>query len=465
MTYLTILDLGFFNTAIRYIAKYKAKQDWDGLHGLIGMLLVIYSAISLVVLILSTILYFNIELVFGRAMTGAECETIRRCLVVVSINVALTFPLSVFKAAAIAYERYLFQRSMEVIRVIANFVLTIAVLLMGCRVYSLVIVTSVCNVVVLVAMMAYAFRSMRIRVVFHSWNRDMLNGIVSFSVLMFIVAMSSKLYWNSGQFILGAFGGASQVGLFSVGVQLSLMFAAICAGLISVFLPYVTRISIVDNSEKEISDLFIKVSRIQFFIATYIMAGFIVLGREFLKLWLGGSDSGEIYVISLILMVAIYIPNIQGLGNTILEARNHMKFRAIVYVSVALIAIVLQSLFSVEWGVIGCAVATLVAISLGMVIAMNIYWAKRERLNIKLFFFEILKMFPVFVVYSIAMHLILNVAISVNGMSGFFLKSALFSVGYLICMLLLMEKAEKSMLMSMVSRVVPRRKPIINGSV
>ena len=86
------------------------------------------------------------------------------------------------------------------------------------------------------------------------------------------------------------------------------------------------------------------------------------------------------------------VPLIQNLGITILQARNQMKFRSLLYVAIAIASLGISVPLAKQYGGIGCAVGTSLALIGGQIIAMNIYYYKKIHINIPLFWKEIGKM-------------------------------------------------------------------------
>lgn len=107
----------------------------------------------------------------------------------------------------------------------------------------------------------------------------------------------------------------------------------------------------------------------------FILSGFIVFGKYFIRFW-AGDGYGDAYTIALLFLVPLTIPLIQNLGITILQARNQMRFRSEVYVIIALISLGFQIPLAKYYGGIGCAMAIAGALTLGQIIVMNIYYHK-----------------------------------------------------------------------------------------
>ena len=145
------------------------------------------------------------------------------------------------------------------------------------------------------------------------------------------------------------------------------------------------------SSEREGSDLFIRTGRIQYIVMAFILTGFILFGRDFVRLW-AGNDYEEAYSIALLFFVPLTVPLIQNLGITILQARNQMKFRSLLYIIVALLSLGFSFPLAKKYGGIGCAWSTALALVLGHIVVMNIYYCKVIHIEIVRFWKEIGKM-------------------------------------------------------------------------
>lgn len=83
---------------------------------------------------------------------------------------------------------------------------------------------------------------------------------------------------------------------------------------------------------------------------------------------------------------------IQNLGITILQARNQMKFRSLLYIFIAAVSLIFQIILANQFGGLGCAISIAGALLLGQGLIMNIYYHKKQGLDILAFWREILKM-------------------------------------------------------------------------
>ena len=79
-----------------------------------------------------------------------------------------------------------------------------------------------------------------------------------------------------------------------------------------------------------------------------------------------------------------------------------MKFRSLLYIVIATIGLLFQILLAKKYGGMGCAIAIAVALLIGQGLVMNIYYKRKQGIDIVKFWKEILKMSIVPIVLTIA---------------------------------------------------------------
>lgn len=391
IAYLTVLDLGLGNAIVRYTAKFRAAGKTTEQYEMFGMFLVLYCAIGALAFLAGAGLYFNVDSMFGETMTVIELDRARIMMLILIFNLAFTFPMSIFGSIMTAYERFIFPKTINILRILLNTAIMIALLEMGYRAIAMVLLQTVFNVLTLTINYIYCKRKLNIKVYFGKFRWDFLREVAIYSFWIFLNAIMDRIYWSTGQFVLGAVSGTITVSVFAIAIQLQSMYMMFSTAISSVFLPKVTGMVTRNDNRKEISDLFIRTGRIQNIIMSMILFGFIVFGQQFIILWVGVEYAGAYYM-TLAFFVALYIPLIQNLGITILQARNQMKFRSLLYIVIAAFALVAEVVFSKMWGGLGCALAISAALLLGQGLIMNIYYHIKQHLNIVKFWKEIVKM-------------------------------------------------------------------------
>lgn len=389
--YLTILDLGFGNAIVRYTAKYRAEGKTDEQYKMFGMFLVLYIVIGVIAFCLGLCLYFNVDNMFSDTMTAVELEHARVMMLILIFNLAFTFPMSIFGSIMSAYERFVFPKIINIIRICLNTAIMIVLLNMGYKAVAMVSLMTVFNVLTLIINYIYCKRVLHVKIKYGKFQWGFLAEVSVYSLWIFLNAIMDKVYWSTGQFVLGAVAGTIAVSVFAVAIQLQSMYLQFSTAISSVFLPKVTSMVTLNAKDEDLSELFIRTGRIQNLIMSFILFGFIVFGQQFVKLW-AGEGYLNAYYMALAFFISLYVPLIQNMGITILQARNQMKFRSLLYIVLAFLALVFEVIFAKMWGGLGCALAVSIALLIGQGLIMNIYYQRVQHLNIVKFWKEIIKM-------------------------------------------------------------------------
>ena len=146
INYMSVMDLGFNNGIVNYTAKYRAVGKNADMRKLHGMFKIIFYGIGAVAVLIGAVLTLNVENFFGASMTAAELEKGKVIMAVLTVNMGLTFALSIYNAIIIAYERFIFVKLITIVRSLLNPLIMLPLLLVGGDSVTMVIVLSGVNV-------------------------------------------------------------------------------------------------------------------------------------------------------------------------------------------------------------------------------------------------------------------------------------------------------------------------------
>lgn len=444
--YLTVLDLGIGNAVIRYTAKFRAERKVKEQYEMFGMFLVVYFIIGFIALLLGIALYLNVDNMFGHTMNSTELEHARTMMLILIFNLVFTFPMSIFGSIITAYEHFIFPKVINILRIILNTVIMIILLSMGYKAVAMVVLSTIFNVATLLLNYLYCKRVLHIRIYWGHFEMNFIKEVAIYSFWILLSVLMDRIYWSTGQFVLGAVSGTIAVSVFAVAIQLETMYMAFSTAIASVFLPKVTALVTKDNNKKEISDLFIRTGRVQSIVMSFILLGFLVFGHQFIILWAGNAYA-DAYYMALMIFIALYVPVIQNLGVTILQARNEMKFRSLLYIVIAFVALVAEFVFAKIWGGIGCAVAISTALILGQGVIMNWYYMRKQYINILSFWKQILQMNFIPIIWSMIFMCIQREYMFTNSWTNLFIGIILYIIIYIpLCWFFSMNNYERNLL-------------------
>lgn len=458
IAYLTVLDLGFGNAIVRYTAKFRAEKKTEEQYEMFGMFFLLYLVIGIIAFGIGLGLYFNVGTLFGDTMTAVELGRARIMMLLLVANLAFTFPMSIWGSIIQAYEDFVFQKSLNIIRIILNTAVMICLLHFGYKAVAMVVVQTIFNVLTLVINFIYCRRKLNIHIYFRfkHFHWGFLKEVAIYSFWIFLNAIMDRVYWSTGQFVLGAMVGTVAVAVFAIAIQLEGMYMQFSTAISSVFLPKVTAMVATNRSRKEISDLFIRTGRIQYIVLAYILSGFIIFGRQFIELWAGAGYT-DAYIISLLFFIPLTVPLIQNLGITILQARNEMKFRSVLYIIIALVSLAMQIVLTRYFGGIGCAMGVSGALVVGQILIMNVYYRRRQDLDIKTFWKEISKMSIIPIVLIFSSMLVIRHFFALDSWGKLILGIAAFSLVYIpLFFRFSMTDEERNLFISMFHKIFAR---------
>ena len=458
IAYLTVLDLGFGNAIVRYTAKFRAEKKTEEQYEMFGMFFLLYLVIGIIAFGIGLGLYFNVGTLFGDTMTAVELGRARIMMLLLVANLAFTFPMSIWGSIIQAYEDFVFQKSLNIFRIILNTAVMICLLHFGYKAVAMVVVQTIFNVLTLVLNFIYCRRKLNIHIYFRfkHFHWGFLKEVAIYSFWIFLNAIMDRVYWSTGQFVLGAIVGTAAVAVFAIAIQLEGMYMQFSTAISSVFLPKVTAMVATNRSRKEISDLFIRTGRIQYIVLAYILSGFIIFGRQFIELWAGAGYS-DAYIISLLFFIPLTVPLIQNLGITILQARNEMKFRSVLYIIIALVSLAMQIVLTRYFGGIGCAMGVSGALVVGQILIMNVYYQRRQDLDIKTFWKEISKMSIIPIVLIFSSMLVIRHFFALDSWGKLILGIAAFSLVYIpLFFRFSMTDDERNLFISMFHKIFAR---------
>lgn len=432
VAYLSLLSFGFGSTILRYVSKYRAENNKDAEERVFGFFVLLYSVMAVLVMFCGFIIAGKVEMIFHRGLTELELIKMKTLVMIMAFNSALSFPLSVFSSIISAHEKYFFRKMVDMIATIAAPIANLIALYLGFASVGMAVTSTVLQSIMLPLNIFYCLSVIKIRPRFSRLPSGVIREMVNVSMFHFLASIVDMLFWSTDKVILGMLAGSVAVAVYNVGGTFNNMVMNLSTSISGVLAPRITGMAVKNASSDEWTEIFIRVGRIQFIIIGIVMSGFTVFGREFINLW-AGVDYSLAYWVAILTMFPLCIPLIQNTGITIVVAQNKHQFRSVVYLVIAMANVVSTYIVVPYAGIIGASVCSCVSYLLGQGIIMNIYYYKVTRINIPLFWLEILKM-AVIPAGMMVVGLVLLRAIEINNWWTFLLGVGIFSLCYALLM-------------------------------
>lgn len=457
VAYLGVLNFGFGSAYMRYYSRYKVKEDKEKIATLNGMFLTIFSIIGLIAVVAGTILALNTELIFGSELTSVELSKAKVLMMILVINLAISFPSIVFTSHITANEKFIFQKFVQMIKTVINPFVVLPVLLMGYGSIGMVVATTILNISIELIYVFYCVKKINMKFAFYNFDFKLMKEMTIFSSFIFMNLIIDQINWNVDKFILGRFHGTISVAVYGLAAQLNGYYLSIATTVSSVFIPRVHKLVAISDNNDELTKLFTRIGRIQFIILSLIATGLIFFGKPFISMW-AGENYNDSYPIVLLLIIPVTIPLIQNIGIEIQRAKNMHKFRSWIYLLIAIINLGISIPLTKIYGGVGAATGTAIALLVGNGLIMNWYNHVKVGLDMKYFWKEILNFVPAMVLPILA-GILINKFINFYNVIYFLGSGIIYVIIFSISMWFIgMNQYEKDLIGEPVSKILKKLK-------
>ncbi len=455
VAYLGILNFGFGSAYIRYYSQYKVINDRENIAKLNGMFLIVFSVIGLIAVLAGMLLVFNAEPILGSELSNIELQTAKILMMIMVVNIAFSFPNIVFSSYITANEQFVFQKFLQMIKVVANPFLILPVLFMGYGSIGMVIVMTILNISIEVLNAVFCFRKLDMKFSFRQFDLSLMREMSVFSSFIFMNMIIDQVNWNVDKFILGRFYGTISVAVYGLAAQLNIYYMSLSVTISSVFIPRVHKMFAVANDNQELTTLFTRVGRVQFILLSIISTGMIFFGQPFINMW-AGTNYNSSYPIALLLIIPVTVPLIQNMGIEIQRAKNMHQFRSWVYLFIAIVNVILTIPLAKAYGGVGAAAGTALSLIIGNGLIMNWYYHVKIGLNMKYFWKQIISFIPSLLL-PIIIGSLMCLYIDLYKMGTFLFYGSLYVIGFSASMWFLgMNQYEKDLVGKPVLRILKK---------
>ena len=358
--YFSIFDLGYGVAQVKFAAQYRARKDSRGLNEIISTLFFFFTLIGLAVLVVGTLVAFNLERFFN--VTPEQIATGRQVLLIITAYVAMGFPFSVFGGVVNGFQRHFLNGYVSIGASILVAIVNLAVLLAG---YGLVELVAATTAVRMLAYLGYrlnayrAYPALKIRASYIRIAR--LREVTGFSAFILVIDLANKLNYSTDTLVIGAFMSTAAIAIWSVAQRLITTTQVMTMQLNGSLFPIVVDIATLGEADK-LRQVFAQATKISFAMVIPVATGLVLLAEPLVSAWVGPSFAGSVPIIY-ILAAAVIIRVGNCTATTVLKGAGHHRLLAVANISMAVANLVLSIVLVRRFGLIGVAIGTLIPLA------------------------------------------------------------------------------------------------------
>lgn len=454
INYMSVMDLGFGNGIVVYTAKYRAEGRVEDERRLYGMFAVIFRVIGAVAVVIGIVITIFTDSIFGAHMTAEELSKARVLMGILTVNLGLTFPLSMYGSVIVAHEKFVFNKIVAILRIVLNPLIMIPILILGADSITIVSVMTAVSIACHFANYVFCKKKLGIDSKFKGFDGAIFREIVAYSAFIFIAEIVDKVNWSVDRIILGIVRGTEEVGIYGMASNYHQLVLQLSAAISGVMLPKITRMVAKREGDASLNREFIKTCRLQYYLVFLVTCGFVIFGHKFV-IFHSGADCEVSYYVAAILIVASMIPITQSVAISIIKAKNRFRFRAYIILGMALANVGASIPLAIRFGAVGSAVGTAVALVLANIAIMNIYYSKRCGIDIAGYWKNIgimtLKFLP-----AIGVSIAIKFIFPLNGIFELLAYGSVFTILYSAsAYLFVMNEYERGLVKKYLGKIIP----------
>lgn len=437
---LFVFDFGLSSAVTRFVSNYLAENRQDKVNNCLGLVYRLYFIIDIFLFLLLSGVYLFIPGIY-KELTPEEIEKFKVIYIMAASFSVVSLPFIPVNGILTANEKFTQIKLCDILhKVLVVSTMTI-VLLLGYGLYTLVMVNIWSGLIAFVAKSWCVFKYTKTTINISYFNKNELKELLGFSGWATIISLCKRLIFTISPTIWGFFCGSASIAVFGIANAIEGYVFYFADAISGMFLPRVSRVLIKENGS--ILPLMIKVGRIQLFIVSAIIIGFICIGNDFINLWVG-EQFNDCYICIILLIIPSFFQLPQEVGTQAIIVQNKVKEQAMVFIVMGLINILLGIFLTWQFGVLGMCVSVSISFFL-RTIGLDLIFYKILKIDIFSFFRKTFGNIGVSLIFSLIIGVGMNHFIISTNWLIFLVKVSLFIAIFCICSSFALNDYEKDL--------------------
>lgn len=352
-----LLDFGIAGAVTKYTAEYCARGENETAHRLIATALWLYTALGLLVILLSAAVAPLFPLIFNIA--PEQQNTAVWLVFLAGVGVGITIPCATTTAVLRGLQRFDLLNLIGVTATLLSAGATIVVLLAGGGVIGLVLVgIGVTLLTQIPAIWLIYLIAPELRFGWRGASRSLFRTVAAYSSSIFVMNLGGHLESRTDEIVIGGFLPVSAVTPYSLARKLSTLPQTLTEQFLTILLPMASEIHAKDDSAR-LHSLYIISTRLTLAIFLPVGLVLVILARPILTAWVGTAYADYAYLVTILVSASLIDTSQWPAGFLLQGMARHHPLAAITIGSG--IANLILSIFLVNrLGLMGVALGTLI---------------------------------------------------------------------------------------------------------
>ncbi len=373
--YLGLLDFGITQSTVKYVAEYRARGDKEAINRVVTGGLAVYSFMGVVALGAS----IAVASLFNRMFNTPLADNIAASVVLlVGLNLAITFPASVFVGVLRGYQRYEVDSAVTTLNILVRSLLIVGLILNGYGILALALVTFVFDMARLAYLILKVYRlNPDLRIAREYLDRRELGRLFGYSVYAFLMSVGKKMIFYTDAIVIGIFLPVAAVTLYSIANRLVTYLLQVSETM-GVLTPTASDLD-ARNDQAGLKDMLAICTKYMLLVALPVASVFFVMGDRFISLWMGPEYVASASIL-MVLTVAVLAHLCEMPAHTVLLGMGRHSVVAWFTLAQAIANLILSIILVRPYGLMGVALGTTIPTVLFTSVAIVVYFRRYLKL-------------------------------------------------------------------------------------
>jgi O-antigen/teichoic acid export membrane protein len=389
--YMYLLDFGVRESVIRYTSHSIAKKDPKILEEVLSVSFIIYFFISIGTILVSIILALFFTSIFGVDESIADAASIT--VLLVGVTIAQFFMFNIFAGVLMGLQRYDIFNVVNILTTLLKAAAFVILLKLGFTIVAMAASQMILGLLGGLYLMHSAKVAshkhgvdFKIRFKLDTELRKVARKVVNYSAFVLINNLGQKIVFMTDAIVIGIFMPVSSVTFYAIAGTLVEYLRKLVVVTAQVLMPMVAHYSALDDQER-IKKTVVDGSKLTLFISFPVALVFIVLGGEFIALWMGEEFRELSGQVLLILAVAQIFSAPHQTLSSVLYGMDRHKMLAFFRIGEAICNLILSIVLLHLYGITGVALGTAIPHIILTAVILPIYTTRIIGMDLMAYYF------------------------------------------------------------------------------
>lgn len=386
-SYLVLFELGTGNILNRNISLLKKDgTEQKEIDRSISTIWSIVLTLSAVIFAFALVFFFSMDRIYLHSMTPAQIAFGKPLFALVIIKLIFAYFTQTLNGALIGFEHYSAPKVIALAHLLLRTVLVVAFLSIYRNIQIMVLLEAILEIAMFIATVVYGKVRLKIKLSVRNFDKTIFKAAMPLALALLFQSVINMANNSVDKFVISVTMPPENVAIYSVAMYIFTTFSSLTSLPITMYMPEIAKNMRAGVREKALTQVLVQPCRLVVIIGGAIVGGFIAIGRPFIT-FMYGSDYLEAWLIAVVIMVPMLISMTNGVVINILDILNKRLIRSAILLATAIMNIILTVWWVQTYGMLGAAVATAIATSIGLVIT-NTYYSKALKLKILFLFYQ-----------------------------------------------------------------------------